>query len=85
MNKEYKYWMAPEYKASKDNQLKNDLYALICPRLEMNESRGFNGHARTQQIVDVIVMGMDEWLERQKPQTVQMKQGDENEQKTLRT
>lgn len=56
------YYINKHYRASNDHKLKNALYALICPRLESNESRGFNGHARTQAIMDMVIKEMDEWL-----------------------
>ena len=64
MNEE-RYYVSSEYRAKNDTELKNELYRIICPRLELNESRGFNGHAMTQSIMNLIVKEMDEWLEMQ--------------------
>ncbi len=61
-----KYYQDKDYRATSDVILHNSLYALICPRLELNESVGHNGHARTQIIIKEIAKEMDEWLEMQK-------------------
>lgn len=51
-----------KYSAKKDNELNNKLYALICPILNKHESRGFNSHARTQAIMEMVCKEMDEWI-----------------------
>jgi hypothetical protein len=49
---------------SKDEQreLENKLYSAICSVLQKYERKGYNSHARTQEITKTIVARMNVWI-----------------------